>query len=97
MTYEDIVAIAEYLKSKTAIKPDIGVICGSGLGGLGDNLDEDHPPLVIPYDDIPKFPKTTGEEDQIEILRGRRMKRGEWNVCYCINAPELQSIATIFH
>lgn len=61
ITYEDIVAIVDYLKSHCDIRPEVGVICGSGLGGLGDNLDHDSPRIVVPYDDIPKFPKTTGE------------------------------------
>jgi purine-nucleoside phosphorylase len=60
VTYEDIEAISDYLKGRTTIQPKVGVICGSGLGGLGDDLDKDHPTVVIPYDDIPKFPKTTG-------------------------------------
>ena len=64
--------IAEYLKSRTTIAPDIGVVCGSGLGGLGDNLDKDHPTVVIPYNEIPKFPKTTGEEGG----RVERVERG---------------------
>lgn len=61
LTYEDIEAVAKYLKGKTNISPEIGVICGSGLGGLGEDLDKDQSKDVIPYDDIPNFPKTTGK------------------------------------
>lgn len=78
MTYEDIVSIADYLKGRTTIVPDIGVICGSGLGGLGENLDKDHPTVVIPYDDVPKFPKTTGNEGKevVEPLNGGHIGTG---------------------
>ena len=39
----------------------MGIICGSGLGGLGDCLDEDPVKIVVPYNDIPGFPETTGK------------------------------------
>lgn len=60
LTYQDIVAIAQYLKGRTSVTPDIGVICGSGLGGLGDILDQDKQKDIVPYNEIPNFPKTTG-------------------------------------
>lgn len=34
----------------------LGVICGSGLGGLVDCFDTNTPPLLIPYKEIPHFP-----------------------------------------
>jgi len=39
--------------------PQVGVICGSGLGGLADTVHSDvkH---EIPYADIPNFAKSTG-------------------------------------
>ena len=67
LSYEEITTIAEYLKERlkeAAITPDVGIICGSGLGGLGDNLDEDRPKVTFPYNEIPSFPKTTGEQLQ---------------------------------
>jgi len=36
--------------------PDIGIICGSGLGGLADTLEN---PKVLDYSDIPGFSKST--------------------------------------
>jgi len=56
-TYEKIKAIADWIMSKVEIKPKIGIVCGSGLGGLGDRLEN---PCIIPYSDIPSFPKSTG-------------------------------------
>lgn len=43
----------------TKIKPKLGIICGSGLGGLANQLDEDTK-QVIPYDDVDGFPQCTG-------------------------------------
>lgn len=36
----------------------VGIICGSGLGGLADAVSD--PRLEVPYSDIPYFPKSTG-------------------------------------
>lgn len=54
--------MAKFLKTKTKVNPRIGIICGSGLGGLVENLDSDKTKDVIPYEKIPGFPKTTGQE-----------------------------------
>ena len=37
--------------------PTIGIICGSGLGDLGDMLEN---PQILPYNKIPGFPSTNG-------------------------------------
>jgi len=55
-SYDDIQAIVTFLESKTEYRPTIGVICGSGLGGLVDNVEEKY---VIAYEDIPGFPCST--------------------------------------
>ena len=47
---------ADYIRSKTAINPSVGIILGTGLGGLVNEInivDE------IPYEDIPNFPVST--------------------------------------
>ena len=48
---------SEWILQKTDIKPKIGIVCGSGLGGLGDRLEK---PTIIPYSQIPCFPNSTG-------------------------------------
>ena len=60
MTFEDIKSVADYLLTQTKIRPEVGIVCGSGLGGLADDLDKDKEKDVFPYKDIPKFPETTG-------------------------------------
>ncbi len=59
-SYEDLEEVARTIQTKTEIQPKIGIICGSGLGGLAEDLDADKPKDVISYKDIPRFPKTTG-------------------------------------
>ena len=62
MTYEDIKSVADHLLKETKICPEVGVICGSGLGELAEDLDTDMDGDVFPYKDtsIYKFPITTG-------------------------------------
>ena len=38
------------------LRPETGIILGSGLGNLGDRIDN---PVVVPFIDIPGFPVTT--------------------------------------
>lgn len=45
---------AEYISSKTDLCPKIAVVLGTGLGELADSLDN---PVIIPYSEIPWFPK----------------------------------------
>uniref|UniRef100_A0A914RZL1 purine-nucleoside phosphorylase n=1 Tax=Parascaris equorum TaxID=6256 RepID=A0A914RZL1_PAREQ len=54
--YEDIEKVAYTIKSKVNLKavPTIGIICGSGLGGLAELVKEKQ---VLPYSEIPGFPK----------------------------------------
>ena len=44
------------------VKPQIAIICGSGLGDLQHSLLPPPSPCIeIPYADIPHFPLPTGE------------------------------------
>lgn len=44
--------------AQTDIHPLVGIVCGSGLGGLADLLKD---PVAFNYKDIPNFPQSTGE------------------------------------
>ncbi|MBD3287899.1 purine-nucleoside phosphorylase [candidate division KSB1 bacterium] len=48
----------EFLKTRTKIKPEIGIILGTGLGALVDDIDVE---ASIPYNEIPNFPVSTVE------------------------------------
>ncbi len=59
---------AAYVKSKTALVPEVGIILGTGLGDFAGALDAD---VVIPYADIPHFPPSTVESHAGELHVGR--------------------------
>ena len=46
----------DHIKSKTNQAPTIGLILGSGLGDFADGLENK---IVIPFSDIPDFPRST--------------------------------------
>uniref|UniRef100_A0A3Q1EK64 Purine nucleoside phosphorylase n=1 Tax=Acanthochromis polyacanthus TaxID=80966 RepID=A0A3Q1EK64_9TELE len=55
-SYEECRATADWLMSNTQVRPTVGIVCGSGLGGLAEMLKE---PQVFKYSDIPNFPRST--------------------------------------
>ncbi|KAI1309462.1 Purine nucleoside phosphorylase [Halotydeus destructor] len=57
-TYERIQAIVSYLESnrKSSVRPKLGIICGSGLAGLADRLEDVE---CFDYEQIPDFPVST--------------------------------------
>jgi len=59
---------AEYVASKIKIKPEIGLILGSGLGVLADEIID---PIKIPYHEIPGFPQSTVEGHAGQLVIGQ--------------------------
>ncbi|WP_449355735.1 purine-nucleoside phosphorylase [Virgibacillus natechei] len=57
---------SEYIQKKVSEQPTIGLILGSGLGVLGEEIQN---PVTIPYNDIPHFPVSTvaGHKGQLVI------------------------------
>lgn len=49
-------AAAQYLLAQTPLRPKIGIVLGSGLGGFADELSE---AKRVPYAQIPDFPRST--------------------------------------
>ena len=54
--YETASSIADYIKSRVCTTPEIGIICGSGLGTLAEVVTDT---TVIKYSEIKEFPKST--------------------------------------
>lgn len=54
--YEDAKKTAEFLQERTRHTPTVAIICGSGLGGLADLLEDQE---EFEYKDIPNFPSST--------------------------------------
>ncbi len=65
---EKIKQTAEFLKDKISITPEIGIILGSGLGGLGTKLENAQ---AIKYSDIPNFPVSTVEGHSGQLVFGQ--------------------------
>ena len=57
----------DFIASKTKIKPDFGIILGTGLGKLADSMKQD---AVIPYETIPHFQVSTVEEHAGKLIMG---------------------------
>jgi len=59
--------IANYLAAKTAYRPVVGIICGSGLSGLSKSLTNTQ---TFKYEDIPGFPQATVPGHAGELVFG---------------------------
>lgn len=64
---EQINEACEFLRTKWQRTPKLGLILGTGLGGLAEQLDAD---VRIPYGDIPHFPTSTVESHAGQLLCG---------------------------
>lgn len=58
---------AAFLQTKTSVKPTAGIILGTGLSGLGKEIDAD---VIIDYKDIPNFPVSTVEGHHGQLVIG---------------------------
>ncbi|MEK3881518.1 purine-nucleoside phosphorylase [Paenibacillus sp. PL2-23] len=67
LTAAHIKEAAAYIEGKISSQPEIGLIMGSGLGVLGDHIEN---AVVIDYQDIPHFPISTVEGHAGELLIG---------------------------
>ena len=54
--YEKAQQSAEYILSHSTLRPTCGIVLGSGLGSLVDRMTDK---TIIPYADIPHFPRST--------------------------------------
>ncbi|KAB3532525.1 purine-nucleoside phosphorylase [Alkaliphilus pronyensis] len=66
--YTKINEASKYLKLKLKDVPTVGLVLGSGLGVLADDIQE---PQSIPYNEIPHFPISTVAGHAGELVFGR--------------------------
>src|SRR5262249_46152904 len=59
---------AEFIRQRCALKPEIVLVLGSGLGGFADELASR---TVIPYAEIPNFPRSTAEGHAGNLVIGK--------------------------
>lgn len=68
MFYENVLESVEMIKSHLSLTPRVGIILGSGLAGLENDLKDKK---VIDYEDIPHFPKSKVEGHQGQLIVGK--------------------------
>ncbi len=65
---EKILETVDFIKSKTNFfEPEVGIVLGSGLGGLVNVIDTQY---SIPYSEIPNFPISTVQGHQGRLIMG---------------------------
>lgn len=74
MEPKKILEAVNYIKAQITFEPEIGLILGSGLGVLANEVEN---PVIIPYEAIPNFPRSTvqGHAGRLVIgtLEGKRV------------------------
>ena len=58
---------ANFIKEKTNFSPEVGIILGTGLGGLVSEIEIQH---SLPYNEIPNFPVSTVEGHSGRLIFG---------------------------
>lgn len=64
---KQIAEAVDYIKANTRIEPQAGVILGTGLGGLVEEIDIEK---ELPYHNIPHFPVSTVESHEGKLILG---------------------------
>jgi purine-nucleoside phosphorylase len=67
MTLAQMQETAQFIQGRTSVKPQFGIILGTGLGGLIQDIDIQ---TVIPYEEIPHFPVSTVESHSGKLIFG---------------------------
>uniref|UniRef100_A0A0K2T779 Purine nucleoside phosphorylase n=1 Tax=Lepeophtheirus salmonis TaxID=72036 RepID=A0A0K2T779_LEPSM len=67
MSYESVKESSDYILKHVPFKPKYGIICGSGLGSIGEAVKD---PIIIKYESIPHFPNTTVGSHRSQMVFG---------------------------
>lgn len=65
---ETIKETVSFINSKIDLQPEIGIILGTGLGGMVNEIEIDS---VLAYEDIPNFPVSTVESHHGKLIFGK--------------------------
>ena len=63
-----IAALVDAVRERTSVVPEVGIVLGSGLGGLADDLED---AVAIPFTDLPGWPAATAPGHVGRLLLGR--------------------------
>jgi purine-nucleoside phosphorylase len=72
LLFDRILETAAVVRGRSRLEPEVGIILGTGLGGLADEISVD---ASIPYHSLPGFPLSTVESHAGRLLLGRLGKR----------------------
>ena len=61
-------ALAAAVRARTDLVPEVGIVLGSGLGGVADDLDD---AVAIPFAELPGWPAATAPGHAGRLLLGR--------------------------
>jgi len=67
MLFDQIQEAATAIRSRWATKPLVGIVLGTGLGKLAEDVAAD---AVIPYEEIPHFPRSTAPSHKGRLVCG---------------------------
>ena len=65
---ERIAALAAAVRARSSLEPRVGIVLGSGLGGLASDLDD---AVAIPFEELPGWPVATAPGHVGRLLLGR--------------------------
>src|SRR5438477_7425571 len=65
--FDQIQEASDFLRGRWQGKPRVGIILGTGLGGLTEDIKAD---AALPYEDIPHFPQSTVESHAGRLVCG---------------------------
>lgn len=66
--WDDVQEATRAVRSRWAGTPRVGIVLGTGLGGLAEEIDSE---ARIPYPEIPFFPRSTVESHKGQLVCGR--------------------------
>ncbi len=58
----------QYIRRHTQLRPEVGIILGTGLGGLTKEIETE---VTLDYEDIPHFPVSTVESHHGKLIFGK--------------------------
>ncbi len=65
---ENLNETVDFIKNKIGVQPEVGIILGTGLGGLVNEIEIIH---EIPYGEIPHFPVSTVQGHSGKLIAGK--------------------------
>ena len=68
MTAAMLAEAVEFLQTEFLQTPPVGIVLGSGLGGLANQIEEQQ---TVPYDTIPHFPRSTATGHRGQLVGGQ--------------------------